>query len=127
MLPGRLTGARGYFGVGDFMVYEDKMACCKRKWVSDIVLRENDIVCNDFSCSVGYWGVEKSPGPGVEAEKIVQDVCSGCDRILISGTPCNTLERLFLSSVTAEGMLKLKWWRSGNWPVISVDRRVSGC
>ena len=34
--------------------------------------------------------VEKSPVPGVEAEKFVQVLCSGCDRNLISGTPCNT-------------------------------------
>ena len=60
-------------------------------------------------------GVEKSPGPGVEAEKFVQVVCSGCDRNLISGTPCNTFERFFLSSVTAEGMLKVKLVESGKW------------
>ena len=71
--------------------------------------------------------VEKSPVPGVEAEKIVQVVCSGCDRNLISKILCNSFELLFLSSVTAEGMLKLKWWRAGNGPVISVDRRDSGC
>jgi len=34
---------------------------------------------------------------------------------------------LFLSSVTAEGMLNLKWCRAVNGPVISVDRRDSGC
>ena len=59
MLLGRLTGERGYLGGGDFMVYEDKMACWRRKWASDIVLRENDTVCNDFSCAVGYWGWRK--------------------------------------------------------------------
>jgi hypothetical protein len=47
-------------GGGDFMVYEYKMACYRRKWASDIVLRDNDTVCNDFSCAVGYWwGGEK--------------------------------------------------------------------
>jgi len=35
-------------------------------------------------------GVEKNPGPGVEAEKILQVLCSGCDRNLKSGTQCNT-------------------------------------
>ena len=45
----------------------------------------------------------------------MQVVCSGCDRNLISGTPCNTFERLFLSSVTAEGMLKVKLVENGKW------------
>ena len=40
-------------------------------------------------------GVEKNPGPGVEAEKIMQNLCSGCDRILISGTQCDTCEGWF--------------------------------
>jgi hypothetical protein len=31
-------------------------------------------------------GVEKNPGPGVEAEKIMQVLCSGCDRNLKTGT-----------------------------------------
>ena len=29
--------------------YEDKMAYFTSKWTSDIVLRDNDSVCNDFS------------------------------------------------------------------------------
>jgi hypothetical protein len=39
--------------------------------------------------------VKKNPGPGVEAEKILQVVCSGCDRNLKSGTQCNTCGRWF--------------------------------
>ena len=35
-------------------------------------------------------GVEKNSGPGVEAEKILQVLCSGCNRNLKSGTQCNT-------------------------------------
>ena len=38
-------------------------------------------------------GVERNPGPGVEAEKILQVLCSGCDRNLKSGNQCNTCGR----------------------------------
>ena len=34
-------------------------------------------------------GVEKNPGPGVRAEKIMQVLCSGCDRNLKSGIQCD--------------------------------------
>jgi hypothetical protein len=50
-------------------------------------------------------GVEKNPGPGVEAEKIMQVVCSECDRNLKSGTQCDTMDA---GSITAVVMLKLK-------------------
>jgi hypothetical protein len=40
-------------------------------------------------------GVEKNPGPGVEAEKIMQVLCNGCDIILKSGTQCDTCGRWF--------------------------------
>jgi hypothetical protein len=39
--------------------------------------------------------VEKNPGPDVEDEKILQVLCSGCDRNLKSGTQCNTCGRWF--------------------------------
>ena len=42
------------------------------------------------------WG--KNPGPGVEAEKILQVLCSGCDGNLKSGTQCNTCGRWFHKS-----------------------------
>jgi hypothetical protein len=58
------------------------MAYFRRKWTSDILLRDNDSVCNDFSCAMVIGGVEKNPGPGMEAEKMLQVVCSGCDRNL---------------------------------------------
>ena len=93
MLPGRLPGARGYPGGEDFMAYEDNMAYFTRKWTSNIVLRDNDSVCNDFSCAIRNWWVERNPGPGVEAEKILQVLSSGCDRNLKSGTQCNTCRR----------------------------------
>jgi hypothetical protein len=43
-------------------------------------------------------GVEKIPAPGVEAEKILQVLCSWCDSNLKSGTQCNTCGRLFHNS-----------------------------
>jgi hypothetical protein len=38
-------------------------------------------------------GVEKIPGSGVEAEKMLQVLSSGCDRNLKSRTQCNTCGR----------------------------------
>jgi hypothetical protein len=67
-------------------------------------------------------GVEKNPGPGVEAEKIIQVVRSRCHRNLKSGTQCDTC-----GSVTDVVMLKLKWRRDGNGSVMSVDRREPDC
>ena len=43
-------------------------------------------------------GVEKNPGQGVESEKIIRVLCSGCDKILKSGTQCDTCERWFHNS-----------------------------
>jgi hypothetical protein len=40
-------------------------------------------------------GVETNPGPGVETEKIMRLLCSGCDRILKSGTQCDKCGCLF--------------------------------
>ena len=39
--------------------------------------------------------VEKNPGPCVETEKILQVLCSGCDRNLKSRTQCSTCGRWF--------------------------------
>jgi hypothetical protein len=41
--------------------YEELLAYWTRKWTSDILLRDRDSVCNDFTCTVGNWrGGEKS-------------------------------------------------------------------
>jgi hypothetical protein len=69
-------------------------------------------------------GMEENPSPGVEAEKIVRVLCSGCERILKSGTQCDTCERWFHNSLV---ILKLKWQRAENRSVTSVDRRGSDC
>ena len=34
--------------------------------------------------------VEQNPGPGVEGESLMQVTCRACDRILKSGTQCDT-------------------------------------
>ena len=41
------------------MGYEDNMAYFTSKWTSDIVFRDNDSVCNDFSCAIGMVGWRK--------------------------------------------------------------------
>jgi hypothetical protein len=38
-------------------------------------------------------GVEENPGPVVAVEKIMRVLCGGCDRILKSGTQCDTCGR----------------------------------
>ena len=38
-------------------------------------------------------GVEENPGPGVESGKIMRALCSGCDRVLLSGTQCGMCGR----------------------------------
>jgi hypothetical protein len=56
--------------------------------------------------------VEKNPGHDVEAEKILQVLCSGCDRNLNSGTQCNTCGRWFHNgccNVKAEVAGRGKW------------------
>jgi hypothetical protein len=61
LLPGRLPEAREYLGGEDFMGYEDNMAYFPRKWKSDILLKDYDSVCNDFSCATSnWWNGEKS-------------------------------------------------------------------
>jgi hypothetical protein len=57
-------------------------------------------------------GVEENPGPVVEAEKIMRVLCCGCERILKSGTQCDTCERWFHNScgnVRAQVAESRKW------------------
>jgi len=37
------------------MGYKDIMAYGIRKWMSNILLRDYNSVCNDFSCAIGNW------------------------------------------------------------------------
>jgi len=68
-------------------------------------------------------GVEKNPGPGVEAEKILQVLCSRSNRNLNQKFNVTCVD---VGSITAVVILKLKWQRAENGSVISVDRRDSG-
>jgi hypothetical protein len=55
---------------------------------------------------------EKNPAPGVEAEKILQILCSGCDINLKSGTQCNTFRNWFRNSC---GNIKAQVAECGKW------------
>ena len=57
-------------------------------------------------------GGDKIPAPVVEAEKILQVLCSGCDRNLKPGTQCNTRGRWFHNSC---GNVKDQVAESGKW------------
>ena len=59
-------------------------------------------------------GVEKNLGPGVEAEKIMQVLCSRCDRNLKSGTQCERCGHWFHNSC-------------GNFKVQVVESRKCTC
>jgi len=43
-------------------------------------------------------GVQQNPGPSVEAESIMQVLCSGCERNLKSGTQCDMCGHWFYNS-----------------------------
>jgi len=73
---------------------------------------DNDSVYNDFSCAIDNWWGGENPGPGVEAEKILQFLRSGCDRNLKSGTRYNTCGRWFHNSC---GIVKVQVAESGKW------------
>ena len=57
-------------------------------------------------------GVQENPGPGVESEKIMRVLCSGCDGILKPGTQCDTCGRWFHNSC---GNVKAQVAESGKW------------
>jgi hypothetical protein len=69
-------------------------------------------------------GLEKSPGPGVKTEKILQILFSGYDRNLKSEI---NVTRVEAGSITTVITLKLKWRRAGNGSVTSADRKYLGC
>jgi len=58
-------------------------------------------------------GVEKNPGPGVQAEKIMQVLCSWCDRNLKSGTQSDMCGHWFHNS--CGGNVKVQVVKSGKW------------
>ena len=56
------------------------------------------ILCATTLAVLLVIGVEKNPGPGVEAEKSMQVACSRCDRNLKSETQCNMCRHWFHNS-----------------------------
>ena len=72
------------------MGYEDLMAHCIRKWMM-IFCFETMILCAmTLGVLLVIGGVEKNLGPGVEYEKIMQVLCSRCNRNLKSVNRCDT-------------------------------------
>ena len=90
LLPGRLPGACGYLDSENFMGYKDLMAYCTGKGMMTFCLETMILCATALAVLLVIGGVEKNPGPGVEAEKIKQGLCSGCDRNLTSVTQCDT-------------------------------------
>lgn len=79
-----VPGRRGFHGLrGPHDILHEEMD-------DDILLRDYDSVCSDLAVLLVIGGVEKNPGPGAEAEKIMQVSCSRCDRNLRSGTQFDT-------------------------------------
>jgi hypothetical protein len=61
---------------------------CKRQVVTGIGMLILSVATLVVLLVIG--GVETNPGPGVESEKIMRVLCSGCDKILKSGTQYDT-------------------------------------
>jgi len=57
-------------------------------------------------------GVEKNSGPDMKFEKILQVLCSGCDRNVISGIQCSTCGCWFHNSC---GNVKTQVAERGKW------------
>jgi hypothetical protein len=57
-------------------------------------------------------GVEINPGPGMETEKDMSVLCSGCDKNLKSGTQCDPCGCWFHNSC---GNVKAQVAESGKW------------
>jgi len=73
----------------------------------------NTFVCAAVLAILLFSGVvEQTPGPGVECESFIQVMCNGCDRILKSGTQCDTCGRWFHNSC---GKVKPQLVHSGKW------------
>ena len=69
-------------------------------------------LCATLEVRLVIGGVQENPGPGVKAEKIKRVLCRGCDRILKSGTQCDTCGRWFHNSC---GNVKAQVGNSGKW------------
>jgi hypothetical protein len=116
LLPGVL-GLGGYLGPKVFLAASAK--ACKQQ-ESRKFPGANDTACSRFGYNFRIGGMEQNPGPGIEGESIIQLLCSGCDRILKSGTRCETCDRWYNNSC---GNGKVKWQKAGRGTAIRVDMK----
>ena len=112
MLPGRLLGARRYLGVRTSWAKRTK--CHTSQGNEQVIFSLGTMILCAMTLAVVLVidGVEKNPGPGVEAEKILQVLFSCCNRNLKSGTQCNTFGCWFHNSygnVKAQVVESRKW------------------
>jgi len=94
------------------------MVYSTRKWMSVILLRGYDSVCNDFSCTIGNWSGKKS-WTWCGGREDFEFCVAGATEIL--NWELN-VTRVDAGSITAVVMLKLKWQRIGNGSVMRVGR-----
>jgi len=85
----------GYLGCEDYMAYMTghNGNVRGRSYLGIVVL-----CAAALAVLLVIGGVEQNPGPSVEAESIMQVLCSGCDRNLKSGTQCDMCGRWFYNS-----------------------------
>jgi hypothetical protein len=93
LLPGGVLGLGGYLGPKFF-------------W------QANDTVCSSFGYTFRIGGVEQNLGPGIEGYSIIHVLCNGSDRILKSGTRCETCGRWYNKSC---GNVKSQVAESRTW------------
>jgi len=86
LLPGRLPGARGYLGGEISCVSRTSRRTANGNGHAVLCLGTTILCATTLAVLLVIGGVEEDPGPDVESEKIMRVLCSGCDRILKSGT-----------------------------------------
>jgi hypothetical protein len=94
-----------------------------RKWMSDILLRDYDSVCNDFTCTIGNWWRKI-----LDLVWRLRTLCKLC----VAGAKEIANQELNVTyadagSATTVVMLKLKWQRAGNGSVIRAKLRDLDC
>jgi hypothetical protein len=97
-----------FLGGEVFMGYEDLLAYCTKIWTGGILLTDHGSECKTLAVLLVISGVGKNAGPCVEAEKIMQVVCSRCNRNHKSGTECDTCGQCC-------GHVKAQVAESGKW------------
>jgi hypothetical protein len=74
-------GAGGYLGGEEFIGYEDKMGISQENVRVTFCLRTTKLCGATLAVLLVIGRVKKNHGPSVEAEKMLQVLCSGCDRM----------------------------------------------